>query len=87
MGRYDVIDIVEADDPALVEKVVMIIRGYGACSTETMAETPWGGSPMRGLGIMSKPQGADLSAQGSGKNICKYFSIERSGQPQTPRSK
>jgi uncharacterized protein with GYD domain len=41
MGRYDVIDIVEADDPTVVEKAAMIIRGYGACSTETMPATPW----------------------------------------------
>lgn len=41
MGRFDVVDIVEADDPALVEKAAMIIGGYGACTTETMHATPW----------------------------------------------
>ncbi len=41
MGRFDVVDIVEADDPAAVEKAAMIIGGYGACTTETMHATPW----------------------------------------------
>ncbi len=41
MGRFDVVDIVEADDPAMVEKAAMIIGGYGACTTETMHATPW----------------------------------------------
>jgi uncharacterized protein with GYD domain len=41
MGRFDVVDIVEADDPAMVEKAAMIIRGYSACTTETMHATPW----------------------------------------------
>jgi uncharacterized protein with GYD domain len=41
MGRFDVVDVVEADDPAMVEKAAMIIGGYGACTTETMHATPW----------------------------------------------
>jgi uncharacterized protein with GYD domain len=41
MGRLDVVDIVEADDPAMVEKAAMIIGGHGACTTETMHATPW----------------------------------------------
>ncbi|KYK24759.1 GYD family protein [Thermoplasmatales archaeon SM1-50] len=41
MGRYDVIDIVEADDPKQVEKAAMIIRAYGRSSTETVLATPW----------------------------------------------
>ena len=41
LGRYDVIDIVEADDPRQVEKAVMLIRAYGHSSTETMCATPW----------------------------------------------
>jgi uncharacterized protein with GYD domain len=41
MGRFDVVDIVEADDPTMIEKAAMIIGSYGACSTETMHATPW----------------------------------------------
>jgi uncharacterized protein with GYD domain len=41
MGRYDVIDIVAADNPADVEKVAMIIRSFGHATTETMHATPW----------------------------------------------
>ncbi len=41
MGRFDVIDIVEADNPAEVEKAAMIIRCYGHATTETMHGTPW----------------------------------------------
>jgi uncharacterized protein with GYD domain len=41
MGRFDVIDIVEADDATDVEKAAMIIRYYGHAITETMQATPW----------------------------------------------
>lgn len=41
MGRFDVIDVVEADDPKEVEKVAMIIRSYGHSTTETLLATPW----------------------------------------------
>ena len=41
MGRYDVIDIVESDDPEQVEKASMIIRAYGNSTTETLKATPW----------------------------------------------
>jgi uncharacterized protein with GYD domain len=41
MGRFDVIDIVEADNPADVERAAMIIRSYGHAATETMHATPW----------------------------------------------
>lgn len=41
LGRYDVIDIVEADDPKQLEKAGMIIRAYGHSTTETLAATPW----------------------------------------------
>jgi uncharacterized protein with GYD domain len=40
-GRYDVIDIVEADDPKQIAKVAMIIRSYGHSTTETLMGTPW----------------------------------------------
>jgi uncharacterized protein with GYD domain len=41
MGRFDVIDIIEADNPAEVEKAAMIIRCYGHATTETLHATPW----------------------------------------------
>jgi uncharacterized protein with GYD domain len=41
MGRFDVVDIVEADNPAEVEKAAMIVRTYGHAITETMHGTPW----------------------------------------------
>jgi uncharacterized protein with GYD domain len=41
MGRFDVVDIVEADDPKEVTKATMIIRAYGHSVTETLAATPW----------------------------------------------
>lgn len=41
MGRFDVVDIVESDDPKQVEKAAMIIRAYGHVTTETLAATPW----------------------------------------------
>ncbi len=41
MGRFDVVDIVEADDPMEVERAAMIIRAYGHAITETMPATEW----------------------------------------------
>lgn len=41
LGRFDAVDIVEADDPKQVEKAAMIIRGYGHSTTETLMGTPW----------------------------------------------
>ena len=41
MGHYDVVDIVESDDPEQVEKAAMIIRAYGHSTTETLVATPW----------------------------------------------
>ncbi len=41
MGRFDVVDIVEADSAAEVEKAAMIIRAYGHARTETLHATPW----------------------------------------------
>ncbi|MFQ5870031.1 MAG: GYD domain-containing protein [Candidatus Zixiibacteriota bacterium] len=40
-GRFDVVDIVEADDPKQVDKAAMIIRAYGQSTTETLLATPW----------------------------------------------
>ncbi len=41
MGRFDVVDIVEAEDPKQVEKAAMIIHAYGHSTTETLIATPW----------------------------------------------
>jgi len=41
LGRFDVVDIVESDDPKQVERAAMIIRAYGHSTTETLAATPW----------------------------------------------
>ena len=41
MGRFDVIDIVETDDPEQVGKVSMLIRAYGHATTETLPAVPW----------------------------------------------
>ena len=34
IGRFDVVDVVEAEDPTQVEKAAMIIRAYGHSTTE-----------------------------------------------------
>ena len=41
LGRFDFVDIVEADDPKQVEKASMIIRSMGHSVTETLVATPW----------------------------------------------
>jgi uncharacterized protein with GYD domain len=41
MGRFDVIDIVEADDAREIAKAAMIIRAYGHSVTETLPAFPW----------------------------------------------
>ncbi|UCG77455.1 MAG: GYD domain-containing protein [Nitrospirota bacterium] len=41
MGRFDVVDIVESDDPRQIERAAMIIRSYGHSITETMTATAW----------------------------------------------
>jgi len=41
LGRFDVIDVVEASDPKEIEKATMIIRAYGHSTTETLIGTPW----------------------------------------------
>lgn len=40
-GRFDVVDVVESNDPKQVEKAAMIIRAYGHSTTETLFATPW----------------------------------------------
>jgi len=41
MGRFDVVDIVESDDPKQVEKAAVVIRSYGHSITEILPATPW----------------------------------------------
>ena len=41
LGRFDVVDIVEANDAKEVEKAAMIIRAQGHSTTETLLATPW----------------------------------------------
>lgn len=41
LGRFDVVDVVQADDPKQIEKAAMIIRAYGHSTTETLVATPW----------------------------------------------
>jgi uncharacterized protein with GYD domain len=41
LGRFDIVDVVESDDPVQIEKAIMIIRSYGHSTTETLVATPW----------------------------------------------
>ncbi|MFQ5779637.1 MAG: GYD domain-containing protein [Nitrospiria bacterium] len=41
LGRFDVLDIVESDEPRQIEKAAMIIRANGHSTTETLPATPW----------------------------------------------
>ena len=41
LGRFDVVDIVESDDPKQVAKASMILRTSGHETTETLLATPW----------------------------------------------
>jgi uncharacterized protein with GYD domain len=41
LGRYDVVDIVEADDPADVHRAAVLINTEAHASTETLLATPW----------------------------------------------
>ena len=40
-GRFDVVDIVEADDPEQVQRAVLLLRAHGHETSETLAATPW----------------------------------------------
>lgn len=40
-GRFDVVDIVEADDPEEIQRAVLLLRAHGHETTETLAATPW----------------------------------------------
>jgi len=37
LGRFDVVDVVEASDAKDIEKAAMIIRAYGKSTTETFS--------------------------------------------------
>ena len=41
LGRFDVVDIIESDDPKEAERAAMLIRAYGYSSTEVLSATPW----------------------------------------------
>jgi uncharacterized protein with GYD domain len=41
MGRFDVVDIVETDDPKQMAQAALIIRAYGHSTTETLTAIPW----------------------------------------------
>ena len=41
LGSWDMVDIVESDDPKQVQKVSLLIRGYLHATTETLSATPW----------------------------------------------
>lgn len=41
LGRYDIVDVVESDDPDQVAKAAMIIRAEGHATTETFSAKPW----------------------------------------------
>jgi len=41
MGRFDVVDIIESDDPKQVARVTMILRTSGHEATETLMAKPW----------------------------------------------
>jgi len=41
LGRFDVVDILESDDPDEVARAAMIIRAHGHAATETLPAIPW----------------------------------------------
>lgn len=41
LGRFDVVDVVEAADVKEIEKAAMLIRVHGHATTETLQATPW----------------------------------------------
>ena len=41
LGRYDVVDVVEAEEPADVHRAAVLINTEAQASTETMLATPW----------------------------------------------
>ena len=45
LGRFDVVDVIEANNVTQAEKAAMIIRFSGYSTTETMVATPWNEFP------------------------------------------
>lgn len=41
LGRFDIVDIIESDDPDQVSRAIMILRTSGHESTETLVASPW----------------------------------------------
>ncbi len=41
LGRFDVVDIIESDDPKQIARAAMILRTSGHEATETLLATPW----------------------------------------------
>jgi uncharacterized protein with GYD domain len=41
LGQYDVVDIVESENPDQVGRAAMLIRAYGRSVTETMPANDW----------------------------------------------
>lgn len=41
MGRFDVVDVVESDNPEQVARAAMIIRAFGKSETESLPAIPW----------------------------------------------
>jgi uncharacterized protein with GYD domain len=41
LGRFDVVDIVEAENEREVARAALIIRGDGKAVTETLSATTW----------------------------------------------
>ncbi len=41
LGRFDVVDIIESDDPKQVARATTILRTSGHKTTETLLATPW----------------------------------------------
>jgi uncharacterized protein with GYD domain len=40
-GRFDVVDVVDANDEEQIARAALIIRAYGHSTTETLSATPW----------------------------------------------
>ena len=41
LGRFDVVDVVETNDPGQLARAAMLIQAYGHSTTETLTATPW----------------------------------------------
>ena len=41
LGRFDVVDIIEADDPKMVEKTTILMRSHGYSTTEVLMASQW----------------------------------------------